>query len=419
MPLLNEPNESWPAQQLAEFLAILSVHSDPGAATCNGIERVAEALDAEVAAVVRDGCPIVSIGFPAGEVPEALLRRLVASNCRRCDLPWIGDCGVAREPLDREQLTSLLVARAGRELTGEERDLLRGMARVLGLVREMVGRRVLLERVSAIQRQIVRRTPARAVVDAIVAGATELTESEVGVMRRTDPEHPTQTLIVADHGLDADTLRCIRRGRMGVGVSGKAAQQDRLIVIEDYRSSPIANPALIDSIGAAMAAPVRELGAVVGSLVVASRVAGRRYSTAERAALETFAEHASMALTDAHMVDDALHRAMHDPLTGLANRTLFCDRLADAQQRAASTGDTSAVLFLDIDRFKTVNDSLGHACGDELLIAAAGRLQACVRPSDTAARFGGDEFAVLAEGADELLGRRIADRILRAFEEPF
>jgi diguanylate cyclase (GGDEF)-like protein len=418
MLLPNELNESWPAQQLAEFLAVLSVHSDPAAATRSGIERVAEALDAEVAAVVRGGHESVSIGFPAGETPDDQLRHLVERDCGYCELPHLGRCAFVREPLDEEELTWLVVARVDRELTGEERDLLRGMARVLGLVREMVGRRLLLERVSAIQRQIVRRSPADDVVSAIVAGAAEVTSSEIAVMRRTDPAESPQTLIVASHGLDDELLQKIRIGQLGQGVSGHAAQQDRLVVVEDYAQSPLANPGLSSSLEAAMAAPVREMQSVVGSLLVASRAPGRRYSAAERAALTTFAEHASMALTDAHIVEDALHQAMHDPLTGLPNRTLFCERLNEAQQRTSGTAESTAVLFLDIDRFKTVNDSLGHALGDELLVAAAGRLRACLRPTDTAARLGGDEFAVIADG-DESVGRRIADRILRAFEEPF
>ena len=91
------------------------------------------------------------------------------------------------------------------------------------------------------------------------------------------------------------------------------------------------------------------------------------------------------------------HRAFHDSLTDLANRALFRDRVDHALKRRGADGTTVAVLVLDLDRFKTVNDSLGHNAGDELLVAVARRLQSILRPSDTAARLGGDEFAILVE----------------------
>ena len=111
---------------------------------------------------------------------------------------------------------------------------------------------------------------------------------------------------------------------------------------------------------------------------------------------------------------------LHDPLTGLANRVLFADRLAHAVERSRRSKERVAVLFIDLDRFKSVNDSLGHAAGDELLRQAAERMRRAVRPADTIARLGGDEFTVLCEdlGAINDAGW-VADRLSDTLERPF
>jgi diguanylate cyclase (GGDEF)-like protein/PAS domain S-box-containing protein len=113
------------------------------------------------------------------------------------------------------------------------------------------------------------------------------------------------------------------------------------------------------------------------------------------------------------------HQAFHDSLTDLANQALFRDRVEHALARAVRQDTRLAVLFLDLDNFKTVNDSLGHTAGDELLVAVAGRLQACLRPADTAARLGGDEFAVLLEDLESLQdGPDVAARLIETLRAP-
>ena len=115
-----------------------------------------------------------------------------------------------------------------------------------------------------------------------------------------------------------------------------------------------------------------------------------------------------------------VHQAFHDALTGLPNRAHFRERLDGALARAARHGDAIAVLFLDLDGFKYVNDSLGHDAGDRLLVAVADRLRACLRPEDTVARLGGDEFTVLLDGAaDDGGATLVAERITQALRAPF
>ena len=114
------------------------------------------------------------------------------------------------------------------------------------------------------------------------------------------------------------------------------------------------------------------------------------------------------------------HQALHDPLSGLANRALFMDRLEHAFVRANRRGDKIAVLFTDLDNFKVINDSLGHEVGDQLLVAVAERIKDCLHPEDTAARLGGDEFTILIEAVDSVSDAvRVAERIAEILQPPF
>ncbi|MFF1903541.1 putative bifunctional diguanylate cyclase/phosphodiesterase [Kitasatospora sp. NPDC058218] len=120
------------------------------------------------------------------------------------------------------------------------------------------------------------------------------------------------------------------------------------------------------------------------------------------------------------MERELTHRAFHDSLTGLANRVLFQDRVGHALSRGERSGAVTGVLFIDLDDFKVVNDTQGHAVGDELLVAVSLRVSTALRTSDTAARLGGDEFAVLVEDAVRPADvGAIADSVLAAFVEPF
>jgi diguanylate cyclase (GGDEF)-like protein len=171
---------------------------------------------------------------------------------------------------------------------------------------------------------------------------------------------------------------------------------------------------------------VQEDGEGVGSLVVASYTPGRRFSLAEQEALMAFADHASVAFTDARMVETlrqallaARHDAMHDLLTGLPNRALLLDRLSQAAARSIRNQSTAALLFCDLDGLKHVNDSLGHETGDQLLVAVSARFALQLREADTVARLGGDEFAVLLEDLESVdEANEVTERLLASLTDP-
>jgi diguanylate cyclase (GGDEF)-like protein len=119
-------------------------------------------------------------------------------------------------------------------------------------------------------------------------------------------------------------------------------------------------------------------------------------------------------------LDQLARQAFRDPLTGLPNRALFVDRLSHALTRTERRGELLAVFFLDLDRFKVINDSLGHSAGDQLLVGLSQRLAVCLRPEDTIARLGGDEFAVLLEDVkDASAVTSVAERLGAELQRPF
>jgi diguanylate cyclase (GGDEF)-like protein len=167
---------------------------------------------------------------------------------------------------------------------------------------------------------------------------------------------------------------------------------------------------------------------MIGTMMLANRFGiERAYSDDDLRLLEVLANNASVALqydrleqavSKLRRLQEQLHhQAYHDPLTDLPNRTLFMERV---REELAKDAGTVAVLFIDVDDFKVVNDSLGHGVGDALLVSVAGRLRHSVRPQDVVARLGGDEFAVMLPGVEDpaFESRNVAARMLRAFEAP-
>jgi diguanylate cyclase (GGDEF)-like protein len=195
---------------------------------------------------------------------------------------------------------------------------------------------------------------------------------------------------------------------------------DEPIIVWEWASERrFSVPSLRDrGIRATAAAAIRGRSGAFGIIAVHSATVGA-FSGEEGQWLQSIADLLASALDRERSEAVMRHQSLHDALTGLPNRALFFDRVEHAFGRAERFGFGVAVLLLDVDGFKTVNDSLGHQAGDELLVEVGSRLQDVVRSSDTVARLGGDEFVVLAEVESDDEAFEIADRIAQVWEQPF
>jgi diguanylate cyclase (GGDEF)-like protein len=200
-----------------------------------------------------------------------------------------------------------------------------------------------------------------------------------------------------------------------------AIRAEAPVVVDDYSTEiRFRGAAILRDQGAlsGITVPIRGRGGPFGVLAAHARTL-RGFSADDVNFLQSVANVLAAAIERRRSEEETRHQALHDPLTGLPNRALFRDRLQHALARSRRRDDTLAVLFLDVDNFKVVNDSLGHEAGDELLTALAPRLAEAVRAGDTVARFGGDEFVLLCEEVvDEQEALEIAERVKQCFARP-
>jgi diguanylate cyclase (GGDEF)-like protein len=419
-------SDSWSTSQLVEFLAVLSEQHDEDAALHAAVERVLEALDAEVGllfgrALFGRDTVLTAVGLATDDPQVASLVAAARAGRDQVAVDGLGPCRAAVVALDLgEDALRLLVVRAGADgFVPDEMLLLRGMAWVLHLalrpLRVMVKlgeRQRVLEQVARVQRAIANRAPLPEVFDTVTASALDLFGTELAMLYLADQG----VLMVASVSTTFDEQHQLTRPmHLRSGIGRAAYSRGELVRTDDYPGSAYANPELVArGARAALGAPVRENGAVVGSLVTVSFRPGHAFTDVQEQTLLSFADQVSIALSDAKTLATAQH-AIRDAVTGLPNRVLLLDRLEQALDR----GVPAHVLFLDLDRFKLVNDTQGHSVGDELLRQVGRRLRECLGTDDLLARFGGDEFAVLVEDGEcaEVLLR--AERMLDAVQRPY
>ncbi|HEY5188123.1 MAG TPA: sensor domain-containing diguanylate cyclase [Solirubrobacteraceae bacterium] len=277
-------------------------------------------------------------------------------------------------------------------------------------------RRALVEEIFRVQSLVVRGVPLPMLHQAVLDGGLRLLDADAGSLRFLDTEDPSWMVAVAVRGSAGSGERWRHRTPITEGLSGQVITTGEIVALEsDQPTRPGSHLAPADT-QAMLGVPVVGHTQVIGSLVVASVLAPREWTPEEREVLSVYAAHVGMAITVAG-ASHAVREARMDPLTGLGNRARLLDRLDHELVRADRGGDPASVLFIDLDGFKLVNDSLGHSAGDDLLMAAAERLRGCTRESDICARVGGDEFSVLITSEGNPV--RAAERILDALGQPF
>ncbi|WP_051450443.1 sensor domain-containing diguanylate cyclase [Actinospica robiniae] len=436
------PAASPETQQLLELLAVVTSFTDEPSAVQAAAERAAQALEAEVAAVVLDDEVVAAVGFPAGRTQTEDLLAIARGERDWIEVPGLAKCQAIVSRWSGTHPGRLIIARWGSEpFSVEERNLVRGMGRLMELtltvlrtleaehrmrreserqaaenarlLRSLREQQRLQLQVSVIQRAISRRDPLQQILETITAAAQDLLGDEIVGLWIRDHGAPDRATLLAAVGLDVLGLPSVPLA--DAGAAGEAMRRNQVVTLSGYeRAAPVIRELTGGRLHASMAAPVHESGEVSGGLLVASYDPERRYQEPEADTLRTFAQNVSLALTDARTFEK-MNRAVHDTLTGLAGRGLFMDQVAEQLAR----GEEAALLFIDLDGFKSVNDTLGHAAGDELLAIAAQRITSQLRPSDIAGRFGGDEFTVLLTSlSDARAATTVASRIIRALSDP-
>jgi diguanylate cyclase (GGDEF)-like protein len=287
--------------------------------------------------------------------------------------------------------------------------------------------------------KLLERLEPRELLHEIVERAAGLVGVKHGFLYLLEDDPEAGSILVARVGTGMFETYDGYRLPPGKGVGWHVARTGQPIVVDDYAEYADRAPDLpAADFGAVLAVPLTSGGEVLGNIGLASGDVSRPFSQREVEAVVRFAQLASIALDNARLFERAqtevrqrAHAALHDTLTGLPNRTLLLTRLAEqlgptggaaghVPARGRTPAPRIALILLDLDRFKVVNESLGHDAGDLLLVEVGRRLLAAARSTDTVARLGSDEFGVLLGPVRSIReAERVASRIETAIAEPF
>jgi diguanylate cyclase (GGDEF)-like protein len=337
---------------------------------------------------------------------------------------WRPVAAVVNNLLDDELVEALVVS--FRNLTNEVQlqaslDIQLELARQnRALQKQLTNRQRFLNRLIRIQSSISGRAPLQEVLNAVVAGASQLIADDVAVLCVADPADPSRLVmaglsgiddaqlasrvgIAVETGIGAEAFRLRRRSGAVVHSGARFAETDPQLAALGYHTS--------------LAVPIRHGRNVVGSLSVVSARQRRRYTETEQEVLGALADHAGLALMDAHMVE-SMRVALTDELTGLPNRRLLMERLDASIESCALAHEEISLLFVDLDGFKSINDWRGHEVGDAVLAAVGARLTEIAGPQRTVARLGGDEFVVVLEASSGAQAAAVAESVLEAVRRP-
>ncbi len=233
--------------------------------------------------------------------------------------------------------------------------------------------------------------------------------SEEGALRSI--VSPTEDVLMEPIDLDDIRLRALET---------ISAQEAAALLPSGRQAHPLDEYLAAEGLEDAIVTALRGADRIFGMVLVGNRLGdAATFTQDDRRLFETFASHAGALLENDRVKSQLRHQAFHDSLTGFANRLLFAERVHKALTLSVAAPRRPLVLFIDLDDFKTINDSLGHSAGDQLLIAVAERVRASLRPDDLVARLGGDEFAVLLERSDRTDAEAIATRLVDALRAPF
>jgi diguanylate cyclase (GGDEF)-like protein/PAS domain S-box-containing protein len=290
-------------------------------------------------------------------------------------------------------------------------------------------RQELMERNRSLQlvNELSRRLHGKLEIGAILDTATQALLSVSGA---TDAaaflldESGQNLVIISAFGAHQDIGRRIPPIPVSATLSGRALLERRLMISTDFASDERVHPyvkafLLEHGVQAALMIPLFQADKDFGTIDLAV-TRGRRFSQLELETLEAIGNTVSLALLNARQIGALEHLARHDPLTGLPNRLLLHQEFQRAVAADAGCGRSSCLILLDLDRFKEINDTLGHHVGDKVLQHIAARLGSAVKDRHSLlCRLGGDEFAIALLGADIGVARRVADEVLAALRQPF